>query len=208
MKQLQIFIIGICILLASTVNAQHLQGDTLHIESLKHERVVSPKKAAMLSAVLPGLGQIYNRKYWKLPILYGGIGLMVYGLSWNNKTYIEYRNAYVDWSYEMDGVPNNQRYLDILSIDTQASLLNGDIDEDWFLEQLENKKDSYRRDRDLLIFGSIALYVLNILDASVDAHLSDFDISEELSMKIEPSILDVHHGNLNRAIGVSCKLTF
>lgn len=208
MKQFVILIVGCIFFALPTVSAQRLKGDTIQVVKEKNVRVVSPKKAAMLSAVFPGLGQIYNRKYWKLPILYGGIGAMIYGLTWNNKTYVEYRNAYVDWSYERSGVPNNQRYLDIISIDTQERLLSGEIDSDWFLQQLESKKNAYRRDRDLLIFGMIAIYIVNILDASVDAHLSDFDIGEDLSMKVSPSVINIPNGNYNKSLGVSCKLTF
>ena len=158
----------------------------------------------MLSAVFPGLGQIYNRKYWKLPIIYGGIGAMVYGLTWNHTTYIEYRNAYVDWSYRLDGIPENQRYNKVVPVGYNFD----EVDEEWFLLQLENKKNSFRRDRDLLILGMLAAYIVNILDASVDAHLSDFDIGEDLSMKVSPAVIHVPNSNYNRSLGLTCKLTF
>lgn len=204
MKHIIVFILGCFFFLSVNVSAQRLQGDTVQIKKERKVRVVSPKKAAMLSAVFPGLGQIYNRKYWKLPIIYGGIGAMVYGLTWYHKTYIGYRNAYVDWSYRIDGIPENQRYTKVVP----AGFVFEGIDEEWFLQRMENKKNSYRRDRDLMILGMLGAYVVNILDASVDAHLSDFDIGEDLSMKVSPSVIHIPNNNYNRSLGISCKLTF
>lgn len=204
-----IYLLIIIVSLGSTDNALcqfRERRDTLVITKVKPVRVVSPKKAAMLSAVFPGLGQIYNRKYWKLPIVYGSIGGMIYGLAWNNKTYLEYRNAYIDWSYKLDGLPNNERYKKIVPKDHDFSVYDSD-GEVWFKKQLENKKDSYRRDRDLMIFGVAVVYLINILDASVDAHLSNFDVGEDLSMELSPVITNVSHIG-NRSLGLACRFNF
>ncbi len=124
--------------------------------------------AAMYSAVLPGLGQAYNKKYWKIPILYGGAVVLAYFLNYNNNLYQESRNSLIAIR---DGDPRTQP-----------------IDPDISETSYERATDYWRRNRDLLIIGAIVLYALNIVEAHVDAHLSAFTTEESLSMKIRPSI--------------------
>ena len=153
----------------------------------KKDRVFSPAKASFFSAVFPGMGQIYNRKYWKLPILYGGVGALGYAISFNTKYYRKYMSAYRDFVIQD---PNNKTYLEFLPPTWTEEDLQNPQNASWFENALKNKKDYYRRYRDLSVIGMAILYALNIMDASVDAHLSNFDISDDLSMKIEPVLID------------------
>ncbi len=147
----------------------------------KTERVHSPKKATIYSAVFPGLGQIYNRKYWKVPLVYIGFASLIYSIDWNNDYYVQYRQAYIDISDD-DPTSNSFKDLDIEG--------NWDFDDASQLEQfktrLENAKEQTRRYRDLCIIGTAAFYAINIIDASVDAHLFNFDISDDLTMNWMP----------------------
>ena len=146
-----------------------------------------PRRAVWLSLLIPGGGQIYNRKYWKLPIVYGGFVGCVYALTWNQGTYTDYQNAYVDI---MDSDPNTRSYEDFLpphyEIDTSL--------EDWLKSVFKQRKDKYRRYRDLSIFAFMGMYIVATIDAYVDAELSHFDISPDLSLKVEPNIMLDHHG--------------
>ncbi len=145
------------------------------------QRVHSPKKATIYSAVFPGLGQIYNRKYWKVPLVYIGFASLIYAIDWNNDYYTRYRQAYIDIS-DSDPTSNSFKDLDIEG--------HWDFDDPSQVEQfktrLEKAKESSRRYRDLCIIGTAAFYALNIIDASVDAHLFNFDISDDLTVNWMP----------------------
>jgi len=121
----------------------------------------SPAKAAMLSATLPGMGQIYNQKYWKVPIIYAGFGTLYYFLDMNSSEYRKWRQA---WIARVDGNPNT---IDDFPRHSTA--------------MLERAMDFYRRNLEITYILTAAMYLLNILDASVDAHLMNFDVGEELS---------------------------
>ncbi len=144
-----------------------------------------PKKAVLFS-IVPGGGQIYNKKYWKLPVVYGGFVGCVYALTWNQSTYTDYRKAYVDI---MDDDPDTRSYEDYLpphyEIDTSM--------EDWLKDVFKNRKNKYRRQRDLSIFAFVGMYVLSAIDAYVDAELYHFDISPDLSLQWQPQI-DIERG--------------
>lgn len=142
----------------------------------------SPKKAVIYSAIFPGLGQVYNRKYWKLPIVYGGFVGFTYAITWNNGYYRDYLIAYKEI---MDDNPETNAWEDMLPFGMDPST----VDEQWFTGVLQQRKDHYRYYRDLSIIGTVAWYLLAIVDAYVDAQLFDFDMSPDLSMRIEPAIL-------------------
>ena len=146
-----------------------------------------PRLAVWFSLLFPGGGQIYNRKYWKLPIVYGGYVGCIYALTWNQSTYTDYQNAYVDI---MDDDPDTKSYEDFLpphyEIDTDM--------EEWLKNVFKERKNKYRRYRDLSIFAFAGMYIFAAIDAYVDAELSHFDISPDLSMKIEPNIMIDHRG--------------
>lgn len=175
---------------------------------LSSEKVKLPKRwlpdsnrAVWLATLFPGAGQIYNRKYWKLPIFYGGFVACTYALTWNSRMYKDYSQAYLDI---MDSDPRTNSFLDFLPP-------NYDMSSDYVLNQLKttfkNKKDYYRKYRDLSIFVFIGVYVLSVIDAYVDAELSSFDISKDLSMGLSPAVLNDEHSHKN-AYGLQYKLTF
>ena len=146
-----------------------------------------PRVAVWLSLLVPGGGQIYNRKLWKLPIVYGGYVGRVYALTWNQSTYMDYQRAYVDI---MDNDDNTRSYEDFLpphyEIDTSMK--------DWLKDVFKQRKNKYRRYRDLSIFAFAGMYVVAAIDAYVDAELSHFDISPDLSMRVEPNFMMDHRG--------------
>ena len=157
-------------------------------------------KSLWLAMVLPGAGQIYNRKYWKLPIIYGGFVGCAYALTWNNKMYSDYSQAYQDI---MSDNPNNDSYKDFIPphVDIGSRL-------EYYRNMFKNAKDVYRRQRDLSIFVFIGVYLLSIIDAYVDAELSDFDISKDLSFKFEPTMFNDVLRNRPQGVGLQCNIKF
>lgn len=126
-----------------------------------------PKKASMLSAVLPGAGQMYNKKFWKVPVIYGLGGLLTYSAIRQNKWYVYYKSELIN-------------------------VLNGGVSvEGYSAQQLSLLKNESKRWRDLSIAGAALVYVLNILDAYVDAHLKTFDVSDDLTIQWAPSVIPV-----------------
>ena len=145
-------------------------------------------RAALCSAVLPGLGQAYNKKYWKIPILYAGVAALAYFIDYNNRNYKDFRKAY---EYRVDG--------DSTTIDAYVELYPD-------ANSLLVRKDYYRRTRDLMWIISSGVYILNIIDAYVDGHLSDFDISDDLSLHAQPGFHYTAGHDIVPAI--SCTFTF
>ena len=163
-----------------------------------------PKRALWLALVIPGGGQIYNRKYWKLPLIYGGFLGCIYALTWNNMMYKDYAQAYQDL---MDKDPTTDSYNRFLHLGVEINKDN----EERYKEIFKNRKDKYRRWRDLSIFVMIGVYALSVIDAYVDAELSAFDISKDLSLKVEPTVIPNHGGGnplQAQSYGVNCKLNF
>ncbi|HHU25143.1 MAG TPA: hypothetical protein GXZ56_00750 [Bacteroidales bacterium] len=142
----------------------------------------SSRKAVIYSALFPGLGQIYNRKYWKLPIVYGGFVGFTYAITWNNGYYRDYLQAYQDI---VDDNPETNRWHLMLPYGMKPE----SVDPKWFTDVLQKRKDYYRYYRDFSIIGTVAWYVLAIVDAYVDSQLFDFNMSPDLSMRVEPAIL-------------------
>ena len=164
----------------------------------------NPQRALWLAMVIPGGGQIYNRKYWKLPIIYGGIMGCLYAMSWNNMMYKDYSQAYLDI---MDSDPTTESYNKFLHLGKKIDSSN----EERYKQIFKSRKDKYRRWRDLSFFCLIGVYVLSVVDAYVDAELSEFDISKDLSLRIEPTVIgNGLSGNRLEAssIGVNCSLKF
>ena len=162
------------------------------------------KRAMWLAIVLPGAGQIYNRKYWKLPIIYGGFVGCAYAITWNNQMYHDYSQAYMDI---MDNDPNTQSYNQFLHLGTVINSSN----EDRYKDIFKKRKDKYRRWRDMGMFVMIGIYALSIIDAYVDASLSQFDISDDLTLHIEPTFLKAPQSNSllqSGGLGLQCSLTF
>ncbi len=156
-----------------------LKRDTSHfIPLVKH----SAKKAAVLSASIPGAGQIYNKKYWKAPLVWAMVGGSVYYFIYNQQIYIDYRNNY---RIRVDNDPNTS--------DNYSFLTN---------TQLKGQRDNARQSRDLSILMMAIAYSLNIIDANVDGHLYNFDVSDNLSMKVNQSYY------MNTGIQMSCSFQF
>ena len=164
--------------------------------------IPNPTKATWLALVIPGGGQIYNRKYWKLPLIYGGFAGCAYALTWNNKMYKDYMQAYKDaalGNWEANSIHDllPPGYLD-RTPKTQIT------------ETLRKRKDTYRRYRDLSIFAFIGVYLISVIDAYVDAELSNFDITPDLSMRVEPAVINSQYsiGSSNKSVGVQCSFRF
>jgi len=160
----------------------------------------SPTRAVWLSALLPGLGQIYNRSYWKLPIVVGGFLGLAYATSWNNTMLKDYQRAYLDI---MDTDPSTNSYMNFFPPTTSES----DLDKQWLTNLLKSRKDFYRRNRDLCIIGMVGVYLLAMVDAYVDASLSHFDISPDLSMDVVPTLMHDGRSSLP-SVGLSWAFNF
>ena len=170
------------------------------ISKPKKRFVPDSNRSVWLAMVFPGAGQIYNRKYWKLPIVYGGFVGCAYALEWNNKMYKDYSQAYLDI---MDTDPNTKSYEDFLPFNSSIA-----GQEERFKEIFKKRKDAYRRQRDLSIFAFVGVYLLSIIDAYVDAELSDFDITKELSLKVEPTMFNDTKNQKINSVGLQCSLKF
>lgn len=132
----------------------------------------SAKKATIMSMCLPGLGQAYNKKYWKIPIIYAGFGTLIYFISKNTKEYRNFRTAY-----------------DIVATDDSANFDNEYVVRyDANLSQLQEGRNYYRRNMELSWIFTGLLYILQVVDASVDANLYSFDVSEDLSLRFDPIV--------------------
>ncbi len=158
------------------------QKDTININTDSN-----PKRAVLYSAILPGLGQAYNRKYWKIPIVYGTIGTTLFLADYNNKNYNRFLNAYIA---ETDNDTTTINQLSAIG-----------------LEQIKFYKKKYKRDRDLFLIVTGVLYIFNLVDASVDAHFADYDVGDDLSLHIEPSIMPLW-GKQENAYGLSLAFRF
>lgn len=141
-----------------------------------------PTRAVWLSALFPGLGQVYNRRYWKLPIIVGGYLGLGYATSWNNQMLKDYSRAYSDI---LDNDPSTNSYMDFFAPNVQES----DFDKTWLTNLLRSRKNYFRRNRDLCIISMVGVYLLAMVDAYVDASLSHFDISPQLSMDVVPALI-------------------
>ena len=158
------------------------------------------QKSLWMAMVIPGAGQIYNRKYWKLPLIYGGFVGCAYALTWNSKMYKDYSQAYQDI---MSDNPNNDSYMDFL-----PPWVDINQDRKRWEDKFRKGKDLYRRQRDMSIFAFIGVYLLSVIDAYVDAELSDFDISKDLGMTLEPAIFNDMHRGRPQGVGVQCSFKF
>lgn len=185
-----------------------LSGDSSRVSKKRSATEVSdrianfkpqPYKATWLAVVLPGAGQIYNRKYWKLPIVYGGIMGCLYAYNWNNQMYSDYRQAFLDI---MDADPNSKSYESFF-----PSGYDFEQNEEYLKNLFKKRKDRYRRWRDLSIFACVGVYLISIIDAYVDAHLSSFDISEDINLSIQPDLMR-SNASSNNYYGLNCNISF
>ena len=146
----------------------------------------SPKKASISSAILPGSGQYYNEKYWKIPVIYVGLAAALYSANQNQSKYTDYHQAY---EFRTDEDPNTtDEYVDQY---TDSNLLT--------------LKNNHRNNRDLGYILCVGIYLLNIIDASVDAHLFKFNVNDDISLNLQPKIMQ---GTKENTLALSLKLTW
>lgn len=205
-----------CIFFVGLSYAQEKKGEAKEVDSLRTDlreagivlqdsivvkkkpmNPLAPSKAAFYSAVLPGLGQIYNKRYWKLPIVYGAIGGGIYAYTWNDGWYDRFRTAF---KRRQAGFTDDEFY--------DRDNNNAETDPpDFDLEVLENQQERFQRDRDLWLLVTIAMYALNVVDANVDAHLKQFNVDEDLSMDFEP-FMDLDPVTLSPNYGMALVIKF
>jgi len=152
--------------LASICFSEDLVGQITKSDSLNKNKYPNPKRATILAVALPGAGQVYNKKYWKLPILYGGFVALAYAFDFNHQEYRFYRTQYIAAT---DGD----------STTVPSIFGNADF--------FKSNRNFYKKNRDLAVIGAFGLYALQIIDAHVDAHLANFRISEDMELSIKPS---------------------
>ena len=172
--------------------------DSIDKEQSKEQWSPNPRHALYYSLVPGlGLGQIYNRKYWKLPIVYAGYAALIYAIIYTNGKYSDYRKAYISIADGDESTNTWQKYI-------PAGQTVENVDTGWLTNALNQRYMRFRRYRDLSIIGIVAWYGLSIIDAFVDAQLFNFDITPDLSLRVEPEI------KLNdyRNVGVNCTLSF
>lgn len=169
----------------TALHAQVLTTDSTKIASTEPvaEKIHSPKKAAIYSAILPGLGQAYNRKYIKIPLVYIGFGAIGYFIDWNNDNYQLNRTAYIHFTDNDDETNSFVKIAEQYGYD-----LNNATSRANFKDGLIKRQDYYRRNRDLLVITLFGFYGLNIIDASVDAHLFQFNVNDDLTLNWQPTM--------------------
>ena len=189
-----LFLLGLLILIAfqkteaqnvvfDTVGNTVITADTVVKETKtakpnKDKKLSRPAKAAIMSACLPGLGQIYNRKWWKVPIVYAGLGGIGY---FSYRNFSEYRSYLHAYEYKTGDLPEG-----VTLTDYETQLANKYAE-----GQLQTYKESYRRNFELFTILTVAWYGLNIIDAVVDGHLYTYDISDDLSINVDPYLRPV-----------------
>ena len=206
MAEVDTVVVDSAVRLMTAMSAESLSTTDNNIP-IKNERwIPDPKKSMWLAIVFPGGGQIYNRKYWKLPIIYGGFMGCFYALNWNNTMYRDYSQAYIDI---MDSDENTKSFMNFLpagyNVEQNMSRLQ---------DLFKRKKNFYRRYRDMSLFCMIGVYLISIVDAYVDAEMSSFDISKDLSIKVSPAVINDRLNartmpSLNgSSYGINCSLNF
>jgi hypothetical protein len=190
-KALVIFCFFVCISVPAQEkdSLSHTNDSLENAKAARKKNYSTPRKASVMSAILPGLGQAYNKKYWKIPVIYaafGGLGYMFYN---SNVNYRDYRKNLIAY-YDDDPETQNELFW-----------LDGD--------QLQAEKQRFKKYRDFAAIGIGLLYILNIVDANVDAHLKTFDISDDLSIHIDPWQPGYTGGrSFGTGCGVSVKINF
>lgn len=181
---IRVTILVLMLIGCSVASAQ--KADTLIQANIT--KVKSPKKASRLSAIFPGAGQIYNEKYWKLPIIYGGLGALVYSASFNYSNYQTFKDAYIA---KVDDDPST---VDEFPFSSESAV--------------QQQYQSFRNRFELSIIGMLGIYFLNIVDAAVDAHLYEFNVSNDLSMRIQPSVQPTGINPNQNMLTLSVQLNF
>lgn len=177
----------------SAAIAKELRREQRHLRNMNF--MPDPNKSVWYALAFPGLGQIYNRKYWKLPIVYGGFVGVVYAISWNGTKYNDYMRAYRDVT---DSNPNTNYHLEVIPYGYPESSAE---------TYVKNRMNVYRRYRDISIVVGVVFYAATVIDAFVDAQLAGFDITPDLSMKIRPKF-DTQPSSNMPAVGCQMQFSF
>ncbi|MCQ2349006.1 MAG: DUF5683 domain-containing protein [Paludibacteraceae bacterium] len=174
----------------------------LIVDTIEHYKMPNtffkpvPSRSVWYSLICPGLGQIYNRRYWKLPIVYTGFAALIYGVSRTGSRYNEYVRGYRDFS---DTDPNTKSYENLVPLNYPNSSIES---------YLSGRVNNFRRYRDLCIVGIVAWYAISVVDAFVDATLADFDVSPDLTMRVGAKVMEDPANTLRPAMGVQMQLCF
>ncbi len=186
--------------------------DTLIIaEPARKKFMPEPLKATMMAVALPGLGQIYNRKYWKIPVVYAGFGGLIYSIGFNSKQYTTYMRAYQDFT---DAIKETDSYVELIPAPQQSydpviyPSEHNPATASNYRDQMLRMVDSYKRYRDLSYIGLAAWYLVSVLDANVDASLFNFDMSDNLDLTMAPVQLSMPGGYIGAGLNVSLKINF
>lgn len=189
LKRISLLIGALLLIAAAPLTAHAQYADGFDIPDSTYRAQHKPNKATFMSSLVPGLGQYYNQKYWKIPIIYGGFTGLIYYASYNNYVYKKYRREY-KWATDDD-----ERTV------SKYPAAN-----------TERLKDTWRRYRDICFIGIGALYLLQVIDANVDAHFFDFTIDKDLSIKADPMLMpdftEVAGSRTSTPLGVNITVTF
>jgi hypothetical protein len=183
------------------------------VKSSKPKFKSDPLKATMMAVVFPGLGQIYNRKYWKIPLVYAGFGGLFYSVAFNSSKYNEFIKAYQDFT---DQVPQTNSYLNVISPTVDPATYDPVLhpatyipaNASYWKDRLLQAVDYYKRYRDLSYIGIAGWYLVSILDANVDASLFDYDIDKNLDIAVFPMQVPLPGGYLGAGLNVRLLITF
>jgi hypothetical protein len=191
-------------LIALSIPAVSLKAqDSARVET---RFVPNSNKATLYSAIFPGLGQIYNRKYWKLPLVYGSFIGCIYAINWNQNQYSGYKQAFLDFNDDNSATDSWKDYLSPAMNIADVEPADGKHHE-WFKNALKSKKDYYRHYRDMSYIVTVGVYALWIIDAYVDAQLFSFDISRDLSLNFEPTLFEKTNYS-SRSVGLQLSMKF
>jgi hypothetical protein len=196
------------------IQQNNIAQDTLSVvKPEKKKFTAEPLKATMMAIALPGLGQIYNRKYWKIPVVYAGFGGLIYSAGFNSSKYVTFMRAYQDFT---DNIKETDSYLDVIPPGVDQSTYDRMVFPDSYIPSIESNYkdqmlrmlDSYKRYRDLSYIGIAAWYLVSVLDANVDASLFNYDVSDNLDIVVAPVQLSTPGGYLGAGLNVSLKINF
>ena len=194
------------------VEQNMIAQDTLVVtKPVKHKFSPETLKATMMAVSFPGLGQIYNRKIWKIPVVYAGFGALIYSAAFNGKNYTLYMKAYQDFT---DQVPKTDSYLKLIRADpsTYDPVLYPKTyvpsTAAYFKDAMLQMVDYYKRYRDLSYIGIAGWYLISILDANVDASLFNYDISNNLNLTFVPVKMNLPGGFLGAGLCLDLKVNF
>jgi len=194
------------------VNQNIYAQDTLTVSRhVKHKFQAEPLKATMMAVVFPGLGQVYNRKFWKIPVVYAGFGGLMYSVAFNSSRYATYLKAYQDFT---DAIPETDSYLVLIPADASTydpvkhPLTYDPSNASYYRDGLIRLVDYHKRYRDLSYIGIAGWYLISILDANVDASLFNYDISDNLDIAVAPFQFTQPGGYMGAGVNVSLRINF